>query len=417
MDFSLEYTKGQEEFAEVVRDWIAKNVPAGMVNLRDPVKKTYEQWQLRRELGRRLGNEGWLYPGLPTEHGGGGLDGDRRAVLSREFEEAGVGYPPFYDSARLAVGPILALGTDEQKHLFLPPILRGEVTTWQLFTEPEAGTDEANQQTDALRHEKEGDHFIINGTKVFVGGLYSPPDQFLLLTRSDREAPRHENLAMFLAPANAEGVTITPLPLFVSGTMSQVSGPTVDQAPAVKHQVSFDDARVHERYLIGGERDGWRVTTATLDVEHGGGQVGVPPENVAVTRFLDQCRHNPMIQRRLKENPQLLESVVDVYIGAEIQRLWGVRNSWLSGSGIRAPYAGPQLGLYTKILGGEVIADIAKVLGPYTFTEGTDWGLEEDLFEVVQRGGVCFAPAGTPEAQKIIVSRALAIGRQPGGRS
>jgi len=417
MDFSLEYTQEQEEFAKEVREWIAQNAPAGAVNLRDPVKKTYEQWQLRRELGRRLGDKGWLYPGLPTEYGGGGLDGDHRFVLNQEFEKARVGYPPFYDSARLAVGPILSLGTDEQKQFFLPPILRGEVTTWQLFTEPEAGTDEAAQQTDALRHEKDGEYFVINGTKVFVGGLYAPPDQFLLLTRSDREAARHENLAMFLAPGSAEGVTIKPLPLFVSGTVAQVSGPTVDQAPAVKHQVFFDDVRVHERYLIGGERDGWQVTTATLDVEHGGGQVGVPPENVVVTRFLELCRNNPVIKKRLKDNPQLLESVVDVFIGTEVQRLWGVRNSWLSGTTIGAPYAGPQLGLYTKVFGGKMINDIAKVLGPYTFTEGTEWCLEEDLFEVAQRGGVCFAPAGTPEAQKIIISRALAIGRQPRGQS
>jgi len=82
-----------------------------MVNLRDPVKKTYEQWQLRRELGRRLGKEGWLFAGLPRQYGGGELDADRRFVISREFEKAGIGYPPFYDSERLAVGPILTLGT------------------------------------------------------------------------------------------------------------------------------------------------------------------------------------------------------------------------------------------------------------------------------------------------------------------
>ncbi len=415
MEFSLEYTEEQAEFAEEVRAWIAANVPEGLVTFRDPVKKTREQWEKRRELGRRLGVMGWLYAGLPEQYGGGGLDSDHCFVLSQEFEKARVGYPPFYDSARLAVGPILSLGSDEQKERFLPPIFRGEVTTWQLFTEPEAGTDEANQQTNAFRHERDGEHFIINGDKIFVGGLYAPPNQFLLLTRSDREAPRHQNLAMFLAPADLPGVTIMPLPLFVSGTLGQVLGPTVDSAPAVKHQVFFDDYRLHEKYLIGGERDGWRVTTATLDVEHGGGAVGVPPENWVVSRFLEECRQNPRIAKRLEDNPQLLDSVVDIYIGSEIQRLWGLRNCWYGEAGVRAPYAGPQLGLYTKEFGGRLIADVARVLGPYVFTEGTEWTLAEDVFEVVQRAGLCFAPAGTPEAQKIIISRALAIGRTPGG--
>jgi hypothetical protein len=67
--------------------------------------------------------------------------------------------------------------------------------------------------------------------------------------------------------------------------------------------------------------------------------------------------------------------------------------------------------LFTKEFGGRLVADMAKVLGPYTFAEGTEWSLAEDLFEVVQRAGLCFAPAGTPEAQKIIISRALRIGR------
>jgi len=413
MEFSLEYTEEQESFAVEVREWIKENIPDGLVNLRDPMKKTREQWELRREIGRRLGKKGWLYAGYPREYGGGGLDSDYRFVIGREFEKVGVGYLPFYDSARLAVGPILSLGTEEQKQRFLPPIFRGEVTTWQLFTEPEAGTDEANQQTNALRHEKEGEYFIINGDKIFVGGIYAPPNQFLLLTRSDREAPRHENLAMFLAPADLPGITINPLPLFVSGTLAQVNGPTADSSPAVKHQVFFDDVRVHESFLIGGDRDGWQVTTATLDVEHGGGQAAIPLENTAVRIFLEQCQSNPRITKRLKENPQLLESVVDIFISSETIRLWGLRNAWIADSGQRAPYVGPQLGLYTKVKGGEMIEDLARVLGPYTFIEDTEWSLAEDIFEVVQRAGLCFAPAGTPEAQKIIISRALAIGREP----
>jgi hypothetical protein len=108
-----------------------------------------------------------------------------------------------------------------------------------------------------------------------------------------------------------------------------------------------------------------------------------------------------------------LESVVDIFVSSEIIRLWGLRNAWIADSGQRAPYVGPQLGLYTKVKGGELIEDLAKVLGPYTFVEDTEWSLAEDIFEVVQRAGLCFAPAGTPEAQKIIISRALAIGREP----
>ena len=422
MDFSLEYTKEQEEFAKEVREWLDENVPKDIVSTRDPLKMSYEQWQKRRELARKLGEKGWLYPSSPRQYGGGGLDGAHSAVLHIEMAARHLTLPPYYDSGRLAIPATLACGTEEQKERFLPPMLKGEAVSWQLFTEPEAGTDEANQQTNALRHVRDKDHFIVNGQKIFVGGLYSPPKQFLLLTRSDPEAERHQNLAMFLAPANLPGITIQPLDLFPAGTFGQVCGLSADGAPGVKHQVFFDDVRIHESYLIGGERDGWQVTTATLTVEHGdrgsdgggrgsaGGAVPIS-QNMVVEDFLAQCKTNPAIVKRLRENPHLLDSVVDIYIGAQIERLLATRNAWLPRSGMRVRYAGPQLQVYSKMFGAKAAADMAQVLGPYTFTDDAEWVLDEGIFEVAQRGGVCFAPGGTPEALKIVISRALAIGR------
>ncbi|MFC1977086.1 acyl-CoA dehydrogenase family protein [Chloroflexota bacterium] len=415
MDFSLEYTKEQEEFAEEVREWMKANVPKDIVNVRDPVKTTDEERRKRREIGRRLGKKGWLLPGFPRKYGGGDLDLEHRYVLSQEFEKAGLAHPPYYDSGlALAAAAILVCGTEEQKEFHLTPLCKGEIVSWQLFTEPEAGTDEASQQSNALRHEREGEYFIVNGGKIFVGGLTThpdPPDRFLLLTRSDLEAPRHGNLAMFLAPANLPGITILPLDLFASGTFAQVSGVTVDVSPAIKHQVFFDDVRIHESYLIGGDHDGWKVATATLEVEHGGGEANIPSPNFVVERFLSYCKSNPNVAKRLDENPQLLNSVADIYIGAEIERLLGLRNAWLASSGIPAGYAGPQLNAYSKMYGTRLTADMANVLGPYAFTDDAEWGVEEDTYEVIQRSGLCVPPGGTPEAQKIIMSRALRIGR------
>ena len=415
MDFSLEfeYTKEQEEFAKEVREWLEENVPKDLVSPRDPLKVSYEQWQQRRELGRKLGKKGWLYPGYSREYGGGGLDADHTFILIKELAERHLSIPPYHDSGGVLGAPaILACGTEEQKKCLLPPILTGEACTWQLFTEPEAGTDEANQQTNALRSVREKDHFIVNGSKIFVGGLYAPPEQFLLLTRSDLEAPRHQNLAMFIAPANLPGITIIPLDLFVPAMFILISGQTVDSADGIKYQVFFDDVRIHESCLIGGESDGWKVASATLEVEHAGGAGrrggGVwIRRNLVVEKFLDQCKSNPHVVKRLRENPQLLDRVVDIYIGAQIERLFGMRNA----CGVGAPYAGPQLQLYSKNFGTRLIADMAAVLGPYVLTDDPEWGLEEDIFEVTERGGICLAPGGTPEALKIVMSRALAIGR------
>jgi hypothetical protein len=418
MDFSIEYTKNQEEFAEEVRAWLEENIPKDLLNPRNILNMSREQWQKRRELSRKLGEKGWLYPSYPREYGGGGLDADNGAVLHRELAEKSLGLPPHYDSGKLAAPTIMVCGTEAQKKRLLPPILKGESVTWQLFTEPDAGTDEANQQTNALLSVREKDYFIVNGSKIFVGGLYSPPDQFLLLTRSDLDAPRHQNLAMFIAPADLPGIDILPLDLFPAGTFGQVCYQNADGAPGVKHSVFFEDVKIPESCLIGGDRDGWKVTTATLTVEHGdrsGDRVstGGPyiPQNLVVERFINQCNTNPNVKNRLKENPQLLDSVVDVYIGGQIERLLAVRNAWLPRSGKRAPYAGPQGALHTKMFGMHLATCMARVLGPFALTDDDEWGLDENIFEVGERSGVCIAPGGTPEALKIVISRALRIGR------
>ncbi len=417
MDFStkVEYTKEQEEFAKEVRAWADENVPKDMVTPRDVLKISFEQGQLRRELGRKLGEKGWLYPRYPRQYGGGGLDAAHCSVLRREFAERKLGLPPYYSNT-LAVTAILSYGTEEQKKRFLPSIFKGEVVTWQLFTEPEAGTDEANQQTNALRSEREGEYFIVNGQKIFVGGQHYSPEElrFWLLTRSDPQAPRHENLATFIAPANLPGITIIPLDLFIASTFPTSSG-RVGGGPGVKNQVFFDDVRIHESYLIGGDHDGWKTTTATLTVEHGdrsgeasGGEGGGGmAESILVEKFLEQCKSNPNIVKRLRENPQLLDSVVNVYIDGQIARLFSLRNASRKGG----RYGGPQATLYSKKAGTRIITEMARVLGPYTLTDDDEWGLDEGIFEVGQRSGVCQAPGGTPEALKIVISRALAIGR------
>lgn len=418
MNFANEYNEIQEEFAREVRPWLDKNIPKDLVKPRNILKMNREQWEMRRDLCRKLGEKGWLYPSYPREYGGGALGEDKAAVLRIEMAARGLSLPPLYDSGKLAAPTVLACGTDEQKRRLLPPMLKGEKITWQLFTEPEAGTDEANQQTNALRSVKEKEYFIVNGGKIFVGALYSPPDQFLLLTRSSLDTARHQNLAMFIAPADLPGVQIYPLNLFPEGTISQVCYHSSDSAPGVKHSVFFEDVKIHESYLIGGDHDGWKVSSATLTVEHGdkdsdraGTGAAFIPHNFMIDKFIDQCRNNPKIRNRLLQNPQLMNDMVDAYIGGHIERLFLIRNASLPRAGKRVPGAGPQASLFTKNLGLAMTGYMARVLGPYALTSDDEWGMEDGLFEVCERAGLCIAPGGTPEALKIVISRGLRIGR------
>jgi alkylation response protein AidB-like acyl-CoA dehydrogenase len=429
MDFTpTEYTEEQKEFAREVNKWLDENVPEGMEFPRDPLNVSQEQFQKRRELARRAARKGWLYPNMPPEYGGGGLDRAHSIVIMIETMKRGISLQPFHSAgASMGIPAILACATEEQKKRLLPLMIKDGALTWELFTEPEAGSDEANQQTNALRSVREGEYFIINGGKIFVGGIYPPPDYFLLLTRSDLKAARHENLSMFIAPADLPGISIVPLDLFVPGPFGTVSGRSVGGADGIKYQVFFDDVRIHEDYLIGEDGDGWKVANAALEVEHGGGGGAATrardssegrgrgsgaffrgsEQSYIVQRFLDQCKNNPDISRRIKENPQLLESVVNVYIEAEKERLFSLRNSGRMGGF----YGGTHSQLFSKKFSILLVKEMARVLGPYTMTSDEEWGPEEGMFEVGQRGALCLAPMGTPEILRVVISRALAIGR------
>jgi alkylation response protein AidB-like acyl-CoA dehydrogenase len=217
-----------------------------------------------------------------------------------------------------------------------------------------------------------------------------------------------------------EGVSIVPLDLFVPGPFGVSSGSMTAGADGIKYQVFFDDVKIHEKYLIGKEGDGWRVANAALEVEHGGigaAETGAgegrgarfwgSEQSYIVRKFIDQCKNNPVIVERIKANPLLVESVINVYIEAEKERLFGLRNA--GGMGGRA--GGTHAQLFTKKFSILLTNEIAKVLGPYGLTSDEELGVEDTMFEVAQRGALCLAPLGTPEVLKIVISRALAIGR------
>jgi alkylation response protein AidB-like acyl-CoA dehydrogenase len=267
--------------------------------------------------------------------------------------------------------------------------------------------DEANQKTNALRAKRDGEYFVINGHKIFVGSFPSKPEQLYVLTRSDLNAPRHQNLSSFVIPADLPGITVQALDLFPLTTFPAVCGPTGGNVEAVKHSVFFDDVRVHESCMIGKEGEGWKVTTSTLEVEHGGSFGGGIDRDYMAERFLAQCRENPRIAKRLRENPHLVESVVEIYIGSQIERLFSMRNA----CGLGGAYGGPQSTVFSKMFGTRFTPHMARVLGPYAFADDPAWGLDDGFFEVGERSGICLAPGGTPEALKIGISRALSIGR------
>ena len=121
MDFEPTYTAEQEAFRTEVQSWLSEYIPAGIQHPADSIDLTYEQYQLRRELGRRLGEQGWLWPTAPREYGGGGLTVDHSVVLEEEIDGHNLSLPPYYDSGGRGVEVSnemnLGIQMGERKHL------------------------------------------------------------------------------------------------------------------------------------------------------------------------------------------------------------------------------------------------------------------------------------------------------------
>lgn len=200
-----------------------------------------------RDVVRRMGRDGWLGVGWPTEFGGLGFGEIEQQIFANEAARADVQLP----SVTLqTVGPTLqAHGTDEQKSFFLPKILSGEIHFAIGYSEPEAGTDLASLRTTATR---DGDHYVVNGQKIFTTGGHDA-DYIWLAVRTDPEAPKHKGISILIVDTSDPGYSWTPII-------------TCDGAHHV-NATYYNDVRVPANRLVGQQDKGWRLITTQLNHE------------------------------------------------------------------------------------------------------------------------------------------------------
>lgn len=399
MDFEFHYTKEQEEFRKEVRAFIEENALKEPLVPADPTKVSPELWNKGRELQLKLGAKGWYAPGYPEEYGGGGLDREHRAVLAEEFAKIRLErrWPGASEVSAIHTSGLMTFGTEEQKRRFLPRLMSGEWYGFQAFTEPDAGTDEASMKSTAVR---DGDVYIINGTKVFVGHCPSPlrPDYLYYPAVTDPTAPRHGNISAFFVPGDLPGITYTPLDLI--------------GAEGQKWEVICEDVRCPADCLIGEENKGWLVTQATLAAEHGGGGVIASRRSSLVLRFIDYCKKTQRNGQPISKAPGVQDILVQLYIEDRVSRLWGLRNfAMASGQIPRVRYTGTQTALHNKRFSPVLGKAFMDILGPSCLLDDPELRVLVGEVEHQVRIADVTHIGGTPETQQIMMSRGLGLGR------
>lgn len=267
MDFGLvPLTPGQEAFAERVRAFLAETVTE---EVRDAEHETGDGFNERVHLA--LGARGWLMPRWPAAEGGAGLDDVCCWILQRELMRHHV--PDITAGTTALIWPAV----DQ----FAEPGLRAEVKkgvaagTVRMclgYTEPDGGSDVAAAKLRAVR---DGDHWVLSGSKIFTTGAHNCQYSFLL-TRTDPALPKHKGLTMFLVPLDTPGVTIQAVRTF-GGERTNI--------------VYYDDVRIADRYRLGAVNEGWKVLHGPLDAEHGQGssRAGDPSIGMAWVHVLREA--------------------------------------------------------------------------------------------------------------------------------
>ena len=398
MDFAIEDSAEQSAFRTEVREFLARSVSPDLVHSVDPCDMPYEQYQIRRDIGRALGAKGWLYPSMPKEYGGGELSAEKVVILHDEMAKIGLALPPYYDGGgRMSAPTILVWGTPEHKKRFLTPICRGDVRTWQLLTEPGAGSDLAGIKTTAIR---DGDVYVVNGQKVFVGSSHGADYSWTIVV-TDPKGERHKNLSWLMIPMNLPGITVTPMDLLATGGEG-------GSGSGVKNAIFFDNVRVPADHLIGGENNGWKVATTHLEVEHGG--MGRLADRRVVYDFIDLCRERHE-GYAIADDPGARAELVELYIEAEITRLFALRNHWLAHSGQPRSYEGAQYSLRRKLSGLDMAEKMLRIAGPCVLTNDKRWAPLKGTIEYFQRDAItALHPGATTDIQRVVISRRIGIG-------
>ena len=199
-----------EAFRQEVREWVQANFPPDLKGLGNPMTleerpaPTEEQIEWRKAVGEK----GWGTPTWPAAYGGAGFSSGQARVIHQEFARAGA-YNPIGGMGVMMFGPtLLEYGTEQQKLEHLRPICRGEVQWCQGYSEPGAGSDLASLQT---RCEDNGDHYLINGQKIWTSGAQWA-DWCFCLVRTDT-TKKHEGISFVLFTMHQPGVEVRPIKL------------------------------------------------------------------------------------------------------------------------------------------------------------------------------------------------------------
>jgi alkylation response protein AidB-like acyl-CoA dehydrogenase len=288
-----------DAFRTELRGWLADNMSDDLRPERAAQCPEAERVPRLRAWQKKLADARWVGITWPVEYGGRAASISEQIVYTQEMARAGA--PQLVGSLGIGIAgpPLIAYGNDEQKRRFAHRILTADDLWCFGFSEPGAGSDLASLRTTAIL---DGDHFIVNGQKVWTT-LAQHADWCMLLCRSDPDAKRRNGISCLLVDMKSPGITVRPL--------RQMGG------QAEFNEMFFEEVRVPRENLLGELHNGWQIATAALQNERG--ILYVVEMQILLARARDQLVKLAR-ERGATKDPIKRQALADVYLGVETFR-------------------------------------------------------------------------------------------------
>ena len=246
----LTFDPDVEDFRAEFVEFIEANLPTEAETTERPRSVSHMPAWARR-WQRLLFDNGWLLPGQPPEFGGRNATILQQFVHLEELCKHRIYHSFNPQGVNIVAASLISFGSEEQKHRWAVPVLKGEQTASLGMSEPSAGSDLASLRTRAVL---DGDHFVVNGQKVWTSGAHDA-DFLLTFVRTDPDAPKHKGISVLVIPTDLPGVVRRPFP--------SICG--VDDLDF--NEVFFTDVRVPAENLVGPLNGGWGVANGSLGHE------------------------------------------------------------------------------------------------------------------------------------------------------
>jgi acyl-CoA dehydrogenase len=306
MDFDL------PEELQMLKDTVRKFVDKELI----PIEMhTIENMELKPDIRERLEKKTkdmglWMFD-VPEEYGGGGLGSLAQVLvweeLSRTVALPSRGQGIFGPEVR----PILYALNPDQKKRFMDPVLRGEKKLCFMQTEPDAGSDPASMKTRAVR---QGDHYIINGTKRFITGA-GEADIGQLMAVTDPAKGAHGGISCFMVDMKTPGLTLVTRYKTMMG-----------EEP---WHITFDDMKVPAENLVGKEGEGFKLAQKWLGIgrlKHGARALGVAERCIEMGASYSKQRIT--FGKPLSERQGITFKLADSYVELHAARLMVYQAAW-----------------------------------------------------------------------------------------